>query len=276
MTEEPKNETAICTGVLRFLEKARGEAIQIIDAPDQRERRRQAVELVARSSTERFVMEHTRIESFGLQINDGQNFAKLIEPLEITLPPRLPAGTYRLTIAVGAASDIPGRHLDSVRRALGEWVVAKANAYNFDPDETDEWLISETPTGVPFEVTLRGNRLGAGARVLASRFWPSELETARRARIATALARKCPKLQEAKIEHNATSVLICESDDVALANRHDVSEAIMAGLSARSDIPDVVILVETDRGLEWVLWVVKHGPVAYPEIEDPGPYSMWA
>ena len=69
-------------------------------------------------------------------------------------------------------------------------------------------------------------------------------------------------------------MLLLESDDIALANRHVISEAVVEELEVREDRPDFVFLVETDRGLGWQLWVVKDGVQQYPAIEEPGPFEV--
>ena len=277
--QEPKNETAVCLGALRFLAERRGEVLTVTDQPDQRDRRRPAVEMVAQSAAERFVIEHTRVESFPLQISDGKQFFVLMDPLERALPPLLPPGTYELIIVVGSAGSVPRNQLDAVRAAIGAWVVTTATRVQLGPDDDDvdkekPWSITETPPAVPFEVTLQRRPPDTPTQVFAARFSPADLETERRTRIRVAVARKCPKLLEAKQQHGATSVLILESDDIALANRHVTSEAIIDALRDRTDIPDVVLLVETDRGVQWELWLVKDGHIMYPAIEEPGPYTI--
>ena len=71
-----------------------------------------------------------------------------------------------------------------------------------------------------------------------------------------------------------SSILILESDDIALANRHVVSQTVNASISARADVPDLILLVETDRGLAWQLWVVKDGNAMYPAVDEPGPFEV--
>ena len=110
--------------------------------------------------------------------------------------------------------------------------------------------------------------------VLVARFSPPALDGARRARVDTALERKCSKLAKAKDVYDATSALILASDDIAPANLHVVSKTVIAAIRARVDIPDMILLVETDRGLAWQLWIVKEGNNAYPAIEVPGPFEV--
>ena len=280
---EPKNERAVCLGALRFLERRRGERIQISSEPDRVERQQQAVEMVAVSDSARYVIEHTRVESFESQIADGKRFSDLIGSLEHSLVPSLPLGTYEIIVPSLAARSVPGRHAEAVRAALEAWVVDTAAELKLGPDgdfaETDRvderpWSITAQPPSVPFAVTLQRRPPDDRVVVFVMRFTPPEIEDARRSRIRTALARKCPKLAAAKQHNEALSVLLLESDDIALANRHVISEAVVGELEVRSDGPDFVFLVETDRGLAWQLWVVKDGGRQYPAIEEPGPFEI--
>ena len=103
-------------------------------------------------------------------------------------------------------------------------------------------------------------------RVFVARFSPPDLEKARRTRVDTALERKCPKLAVAKQTFGAVSVLVLESDDIALANRHGISQTVVDAIQARPDVPDMILLAETDRGLRWQLWLVKDGNHIYPQL----------
>lgn len=275
---EPKNETALCAGAVAFLSERRRETIRPIERPDVEERQREAVELVAEGPSGRFVFEHTRIESFPNQIADGKAFILLLEPLETDLVGSLPPGTYELIIPPGAASQLRRNDFGPVRTAIAEWAVSRGRTLALGPDDDDNpdapWSISERPANVPFDVTLQRTPPDNRVVVFVARFSPPTLEKARRARIETALERKCPKLAAAKRAHRATSVLILESDDVALANRHAVSASVIEEVERRQDEPDIILLVETDRGLAWQLWIVKESRSKYPNIEEPGPFEV--
>jgi hypothetical protein len=279
----PNNETAVCIGALRFLAGRRREPIRIVEEPDRVERQQQAVEMVAASDTARFVLEHTRIESFDGQIADGKRLNDLLGQLETVLPPFLQTGSYDIIIEPHAARAIRAVNLDSVRFAIAKWIVVKAQDLKAGPDgdfaDTDvvderPWSVTEKPPDVPFDVTLQCVPRDEGVVVFAMRFKPPNIEESRRSRIRTALTRKCPKLARAKQQHDALSVLLLESDDIALANRHVISEAVVLELKDRPDRPDFVFLVETDRGLAWQLWIVKDETREYPAIEASGPFGI--
>lgn len=92
-------------------------------------------------------------------------------------------------------------------------------------------------------------------------------------RIRSAPEDKCPKLQAAKGD-DLTSVLVLESNDIALANSVDIAKAVVKELSERQDdIPDEVYLVETEIE-PWVVWVLKEGPHLFPDVAEAGPYYL--
>jgi hypothetical protein len=233
---------------------------------------------VAESHSARFVFEHTRIESFPDQIGDGKVFVHLMEPLEASLAAVLPAGSYELIIAVSAASRLRRNEFAPVRAAIERWAVERAPNLAMGPNDDHApdapWSLTERPAGVPFDVTLQRTPRDDRVVVFAARFSPPDVESARKVRVDTAFARKCPKLAEAKREFAATSVLTLESDDIALANRHSVNATVMEAIRSREDVPDIILLVETDRGLAWQLWVVKEGDRMYPDLEDVGPFGV--
>lgn len=240
------------------------------------ERQNEAVELVVESSDARFAVEHTRIESFPDQIADGQAFPQLIEPLETSLRGALSPGRYRLTVDVGAASRVRRKDFDVVRGAIEGWAVEKAPTLNPDPNEGQNprdttAKVTKTPANVPFEITVQRTP-SVQVSVFVSRFSPPDVEKARRTRVETALQKKCGKLGTAKQAFAATSILVLESDDIALANRNEVSRTVVDAIKARDHVPDMILLVETDRGLEWLLWVVKDGDAIYPALERSGPF----
>ena len=276
--QEPKNEQQACAAALRVLETRRNEPIKIVAQPDQADRQNEAVEIVAVSASSRFVVEHTRIESFPGQIQDGKQFMDLLDALETSLPPKLAAGTYEVIVPVGVAALVPRKRQQAVRDAIEQWVVDTAPTLALGPDDDDRpdtpWSVTAQPVGAPFEVTLQRRPPDDTTVVFLARFEPPDMEAARRQRVRTALDRKCPKLAAAKIAEGALSVLLLESDDIALANRHVVSAAVIAELQSRTDVPDVVLLAETDRGVSWYLWVIKEGAEQYPDLRHPGPYDV--
>jgi len=251
---------------MRVLAERTGERIIRAEPIDTVVRDRPAVEWIYETSSTRFAVEHTRIESFPNQISEGKRFAQLLEPLETELAGKLP-GAFFLIVDVGAARAPAAEHAE-VRRALAEWILA--NGGSLDPEERTgprgNCDITATPLGVPFEVTLHRD-CDYESRLFIMQGLVGDRQGLRRERIVEALARKCPKLLAA---HNVgcVSVLILESDDIALANRVVVAEATVAELARRDDAPDIVIWARTSTN-PWKGSFIKDGPKKYPEI-DPG------
>lgn len=252
---EPKNEVELCERVIAMLAARLGTALDITERPDQDERNEEAVEMVCSSgSGQSFALEHTRIESFGGQIGDGYAFSGLLEPLEDELKGRLP-GRFSLTVAVGVAAGVRGSDYPKIRGLVKEWVLAQADGLR------DGSAVTAAPAGVPFPVTL-SRRHSDASLLLVSRFAPDDLEAKRQARVQQAIDRKYRKLAKEKAR-GRESILILESNDIALGNSSVVGAAAARALASCPEPPDRVYLVETD-GRPWYLYRLKEGADLYP------------
>ena len=120
MTTEPKNEDPVCGVVIETLEKTFGERLTVTERPERNNRRTPSVELVCKSASRSFAIEHTRLESHEGQIADGKAFVELLEPLEIELKGKLP-GRFSLTVETGATFGIRKPDRDGVRERVKEW-----------------------------------------------------------------------------------------------------------------------------------------------------------
>ncbi len=271
VAKEPENEQRVCRAVMCLITDRRGERIVKAEPVDTIVRDRPAVEWVFDTPTARFAIEHTRIESFPKQIGEGKRFAQLLGPLETELAGKLP-GAFFLIVDVGTAKAPSAQHAE-LRKALSEWILAKGAA--LDPEEQTgphgNCKITESPPGVPFEVTLHRDS-NYDSRLFIIQNLTGDLESLRRDRIREALSRKCPKLLEAQKE-GRVSVLILESDDIALANQVAIAEATVEELAARSDAPDVVIWARTSTQ-PWKAWLIKEGTDVHPHICAGGPFVL--
>ncbi len=264
VTKEPRNEQHLCEAVARVLIARIGESLIKAEPVDTVVRDRPAVEWIYETSSTRFAVEHTRIESFPNQIADEKRFAQLLESLKADLSGRLP-GAFFLIVDVGAAKAPAAQHVE-IRRALAEWIVA--NGEGLDAEErtgpSGNCDMTATPIGVPFEVTLHRDS-DYESCLFIRQCLVGDRQALRRKRIAEGLARKCPKLQTA---HNGgcVSVLIREADDIALANRFGVAEAAVAELTRRDDAPDIVVWARTSTH-PWKGSFIKDGS-GYPETRS--------
>ncbi len=100
----------------------------------------------------------------------------------------------------------------------------------------------------------------------------ADLEGLQRERIRTALARKCPKLLDAR-KGGRVSILVLESDDVALANLRAIATPTITELATRDDSPDVVIWARTSTR-PWKAWLLKEGDKTHPNVPMGGPHGL--
>lgn len=263
MASEPRNEQAVCKQVVRFLEERFRERLRVTAEPDKADRQSPAVELFFESASEQYAMEHTRIESFSEQISDGKAFGDLLEPLEGELDGRLP-GHFWLIVPVGATRGCKQSEHAAIRERIRDWIVQRVQKLNGKTESGCEgdFRVTEQPAGVPFPVTLHRARL-TGSKLRIFRFSPPDSENLRLERMRVALERKCPKLQAEK-ENGRTTVLVLESDDIALANRAVIGDAIAQALQERKDKPDYIFLVETEVE-PWTIWLMKDRDLIYPD-----------
>ena len=266
MTIELKNEEPICRAVMCLIEGRDGGPMTVTDRPDRTDRRRPAVELLFESPSKRYAIEHTRIESFPSQIADGKAFSDLLEPLETALSGRLP-GCFMLVVAVGATDGIRASDHWRIRGLVERWILSRASSLEGQgPSST----VTEQPPGVPFPLILHRTPTRRGSRLRIFRGRPEELEPQRAGRVQQAVARKCPKLAVQKVDGRET-ILVLESDDIALANCADICASVSLALAGRDDVPDSVFLVDTAGGRPWYLWALKEGADLYPcqRLRDP-------
>jgi hypothetical protein len=257
----------VCMAVFRFIEKRKEETFFNVRFPDKTEHKRKAVDLAFESATGMFVMEHTQIESFPEQILDDQRLIYILGPLEKELENALPRpGHYKITIECGTLKKV--KNAVSLRKSLAEWILKKAPLLKTYP--VSERCVKEAPPGVPF-VVLLCRYPGLDGKLMLSRYSPEELEQKRRVRVDKAINDKCPKLYEAK--GKGTSILVLESNDIALANYDLIAEALRDQFSKQLSAPDEIYLVETEIS-PWMITILREGLVWFPDIQEGGPHEI--
>lgn len=246
-------------------------AFTALGVPDEIERQLPAVDLLVEDAKgHKLVIEHTIVESFSGRIFEDTMFAELAKCLEDRLTGRLPVpGHYRVTLEPGGLRRRDS--LEAVCADVVEWAESQASSLALGSPLTAPDHIA---TGVlaPWGLKVRLGRWPRhDGRVVAMRATPSDLEEMRADRVTKALAAKCPKLKRAA-EGGRTSILVLESDDLALGNYSDVANATASGLGGRPDQPDVVVLVETEIDAD--VWLIKEHGSVFPDITAPGPLPL--
>lgn len=273
--ENRKHERRVCLASVRFMAQRNMGVLSDLEWLEDRERQKKTVELRAKIGLSTVVLEHTRIESFPGQITDDHQFMSFLGPLEAKLSGHLPTpGYYSLCTAPGAVKGVKNKV--QIQSIIEAWVLAEAPKLELgSPSSAPRHMMRGKPPGVPFELTLYRWK-GAGrldGRLLLARYSPKDTEVERKRRVRIALETKCPKLKNAK-EEGFTSLLLFESNDIALANSAVIGSAVIEEMKMMTnDIPDVIFLVETE--LEpWVIWVFKDGQQLFPNVSNAGPYYI--
>ena len=258
------HERDVCRAALEALAERLHLESEEFTYPEDNDRTRPAVDMQFSLGGRRCVVEHTLTESFPEQIADGVRFLDLLAPLQANLRGVLPfPGRYRLTIPVGAVRGLRPRDVAAIRDGVEDWIVRNAPVLVLDGPPIDE-----QPDGVPFAVRLsRAATQDPESTLFIKRWAPPDVEQKRRERIGTALVSKCPKLKSAKAG-DGLSILVLESDDIALADWEVVAEAFVEQVGLRDDAPDYVYLVETEASPWWV-WLLKEYSDLYPHLREP-------
>lgn len=274
--QKNKHQQEVCNVVINLMAKRKNETLQIVGIPDAVERNKKAVDLHIKgiATNTEYHIEHTLMESFPGQITDGVRFLNLLVPIEKSIARKLPPSHFYLTVAAGAVTGATDSK--KIQGELEKWIIEKAPVLFAEASKIRRYhQIREVVPNVPFEVVLSCEPKLEKCFYVARSVSSEKVEEERRKRMQIALVNKCPKLKAAKLKNNSTSVLILESNDIALANHHFIAAAFSEELNKRTDdIPDEVYLVETDIPSQWTAWILKEGLSQYPDISTAGPHYV--
>jgi hypothetical protein len=245
-----------------------GEHFRVLAAPDELERQLPAVDLLIEGNDGRHVVvEHTIVESFSGRIRDDVLISELARIVEPALASKLPAkGHFRLVLRPDGLSR--RADLEEIATALAKWAAATARELEVgNPHSAPRHFATDVLA--PWGLNVRLERWpGRDGQVSVFRSVPQDLEELRRQRVREARAAKCPKLAAARLAV-AESILVLESNDLALGNYVDIASAVVAELKERDDRPDVVCLIETE--IQPDVWLIKERAGIFPDLSDPGP-----
>lgn len=231
---------------LEYISKSKNVICEIIEYPDEKERKLPACDAIAIIDGKKVAIEHTSIDSIPFQRRDTRRFSDLLGPLEKQLTGKLPReGNYQLVVNMDV---IPvGVKWGFIRTQIGNWCqkVAPSLAMG-SPSTAPNHFIKERLPGVPFEVALYRWRFRDGQFHVA-RFLPSDLEEKRVKVIVNSLISRGVKVAEYK-NSGLRTILILESNDIALADASSIGTAFIKAIDCAklSKTPDEVYLVETE------------------------------
>ena len=237
-----EHENEICKAVLDTFDTP----FEILGKPDNDIREKKAVDFYGTISNQTFYLEHTLIESYPNQIEDDKQIEFLFS-LQTELEGKLPMyGNYHLVLAPNSLKGF--KNNENIKNVLRNWILKNAKTLELgSPAIAPHHFLRETPIGLPFEVTLYRFQRGYG-KLIIMRDKPETLESKRLKRIKTAIHKKCPKLRESKNSNQDLSLLVLESNDIALANHMLIGDSLVNIFREleKELIPDEIFLVMTD------------------------------
>ena len=266
------NEGRACDAAMRILEQRSGALRGAIRHPE-KEGYEPPVELRVPIGAVEYALEHTLVEAFPDEI---ANYYNATEPISSHLKERfpeglLPPGYYWLLVPCDAklpSGKARGKVLDS----LGDWIETAPRMpgeVQVSPHLADLQVRCRVTLGCEVELKRWPNARVQGrepGRLDVVRSVPPELEERSRQRLETAISRKCPKLEKARQAWGVRTVLVLESDDMALTHPPDVADRVAGIAASRNDAPDEIFLVASGTDPWWV-WSVESGGNHWSNVE---------
>lgn len=231
------------------LQQRKGEGITRTKSPDREMRTAKACDAILEGGGIRYAVEHTSLDSYLRQRLDSARFREVLGTLERRLKERL-SDHIDVDVPVHA---VPARiDWQELSRLIESWIVTNLNRLPYD--QRVEVQIS----GVPFALGVRRERAAGPGSLFGMRVAPADLREQRVQVLIERIQAKSAVLSGYKRQAFRT-VLIIESDDVALTNREEICEDFQEAVKAQqpADIDDA-FLVETDTQ-PWCLTPLKIG-----------------
>ena len=272
----PKNEGKACDAAVRCIERRTDDTRSKIRRPE-KDGNGPPVDFRVKIGVQEYAIEHTQIEAIPQLIESHHRYEKLIEPVVDAVSGTLPGpACYMLYFPIDTDLGVSRTDFDRIRSDFITWIQVNAQCLyrrnrgqlerkRRSPRHLDS--IEGRPPGFPYPVRLCVDPASSAPErglLRHGRFAPNdkELETLPLDRLRKALRSKCPKLQCCK-KDGARTVLVLESNDIALTNHAVVGECLVALLPERPDLPDEIYLVETETD-PWTVRCMKLGAECWP------------
>ena len=178
--------------------------------PDEENRSSRDIDAIAG----RFAIEHTSIDTLPKQRRDADWFMRVAGSLERELVTTLP---FRLSITLEYDAVKTGQNWSAIRAELKNWIT------NESPRLLDGRFILDNLPGIPFRLHVVKSRERPPG-VFFARFQPNNDSLSSRVRVA--FDRKAEKLAKYQAP-GTTTILLIESDDIALMNDERMLKAIL-------------------------------------------------
>ena len=218
------------------------------------------VDVCVRLGSDRYVLEHTRIDPFEDAVIIGIKFSEFVALIKERFSGILPGPAY-YSLVLPQDLELGGKsrkQIADIQEALINWISNVAP--HLCGQATTSGHASKTgefPGLLPYCAKLfcfvsEPPSASKPGRFCVVRTPDVDLEKQRFKRLRRTLAEKCPKLQRCK-DRGARTVLVLECGDIALSDSVSIRAALNRAADERTDTPDEIYLVETKVDT-WYMW----------------------
>lgn len=193
--------------------------LQINNRPDKKNSKTPDIDAIARP----FAIEHTSIDTVANQRRDSKRFLRVVDGLRNEFDNSVPC---RLNITIPYEGVQTGQNWKEIKHAFRGWIT------NYAVNLSDGIHTIKKVPGIPFEFFVR-KKTGSMPGIIFSRIAPTDNSLPDR--IRKLFMRKARKLRIYK-DLKYITILLVESEDVALMNEGIALEAMRTGLSC--SLPD--------------------------------------
>lgn len=243
------------------LEQCTGTKITRTRSPDQEVRTTKACDAILEGEGVGYAVEHTSLDSYRDQRLDTARFRTVLGDLEERLKGKLPD---HVDVDIHVHAVPLGLDWMELSRTIESWILANVNTLPYDT--RTEVRIPD----VPFALGIRRERAGGPGSLFGMRVAPADLREQRVQVLMDRIRAKSDVLSRDKAQGFRT-LLIIESDDIALTSRGAVCEDFQEAVKIRypADVDDV-LLVETDTQ-PWCVTPLKVGGKIMPSAQPSWP-----
>lgn len=208
------DDEAVVNAFVKYLRQHGHPGLRIERRPEKENRNSEDIEAAAGP----FAIEHTSVDTVANQTRNSAWFLQVVGGLESELSPRL---NYRLRITLPYEGIRRGQDWPSMRRTIVEWILDSSSKLR------DGRYVINNVAGIPFE--FRVNKASNQQPGLFFRR-PAPEDSSFSNRLQNQLSRKAKKLRPYQ-EKGFTTILLVESDDIALMDEDLMLDGIRKALS---------------------------------------------
>lgn len=217
-----------------------------------------------------YAFEHTIIQAFPEQIEDGTQFSRFVDDLQRLTQGKLPkSGRFVLFLR----PYVTRGHVRTDFTSLADWVIEEAGKLPVKPPPFP--VVFGGPPKLPFEVFLSRWEMAPHGQLAVVQTTSDEWRKEQIAgSVKEALRSHLPKLLETAA-HGARTVLVLQRVDLG----HTSAYAIASCLANLHDsdpraLPDWIFLIEDTFSETWGCWILKDPRGVWPDVLNPGPWGI--